>query len=113
MYKGKIEGYLESYKSEFGDKKYRSILNDIYSRKRFNSFITTTLKGVYMPQPDVFIHCVMNSPSYMFSSKFKVAVASLILLKRWDEEVNNAHIIKDEFFMNKTVDILIASCNKI
>ena len=88
-----INSYLTDYKVEFGDKKFRKLVAEVDSSKRYTAFISECSNRQLKPTPSSFYECIMNSFLVSFSSKSKLVALAMLLLTRWNNEVNSNNLI--------------------
>ena len=91
-----IEYNLADYKKEFGDRRFRKLNSEINEAKRFKKFIEISLDQILLPNPADFYNCILNNIKYSFAGKTKLIVLALLLLKKWNEEVNNKYDLLNE-----------------
>ena len=108
-----ISEYITFYKTEFGERKLRKLISEVSRAKRFKSFIQECNTRGILPNPKDFYACIMNSIFYSFSGKQKLIAVSLLLLNRWNEEVNSKQRIFDEHDLNQFAKRLIQVGNQL
>lgn len=108
-----ITGYLSDYKKEFGERKLRKLILEVSSAKRFNSFIHECLTRSILPNPSDFYACIMNSIFYSFSGKHKLIALAMLLLNRWNDEVNAKQGLLDTYNLDHFAKRLIQEGNQL
>tara|TARA_R110000868_G_scaffold82956_2_gene233998 strand:+ start:279 stop:626 length:348 start_codon:yes stop_codon:yes gene_type:complete len=91
MFIPSAEKYLEYYTKDYGERDLNKILHAVSNDKRFNNLIAFSLQNKVLPTPNDFIECVMNKITWSFAKKTKIIAAAIILLLRWDAEVNQKY----------------------
>ena len=113
MNSSKIDQFLLSYKSEYGEMKLRGLISDVNSGKRFNRFIEDCKHQNFLPNPNTFLACVMNSIFYSFAGKVKIVATTLLLFQRWIREVDPENVITDEDYLDHFAQLIINEGNKL
>lgn len=113
MYNDELNKFISTYKSEFGERKFRKIESDVNTGQRFNVFLSECKQRKFLPQADNFIHCAMDSIKYSFASKYKVTVTALLLFKIWDDEINQVFNIEEHFILEGHIKKIISSAREL
>lgn len=108
-----LAGYLTDYRIEFGERKFRKLISEVSDAKRFNIFIQECITTGVLPNPIDFYSCVMNSILYSFSGKYKLIAAALLLLNRWNDEVNANQRLLNEYDLDNFAKRLIQEGNQL
>lgn len=108
-----INSFLTDYKTEFGERNLRKLINEVNSAKRFNSFIVECKTRRLLPNPNDFYACIMNSIFYSFAGKYKLIALSMLLLNRWNEDVNKTYGLMDENDLDHFAKRLIQEGNQL
>jgi hypothetical protein len=88
--------FLKYYRSEMGDRKFRKVAKEVQTAKRFDHLMRMSTKQLAMPKANVFFEYIMSSFKYSFARKSKLTAVALLLLERWDNEVNSIYKISSE-----------------
>lgn len=88
-YEELIEFYATSYMREFGERKFRTVVEKVMTSNKISGLISTSrFKGV-APNHKDFLYCLNEIPYFIFSRGQTQALGALIALQRWNEEVNS------------------------
>lgn len=102
-----IEHVVSMYIREFGDRKFRRILDKIMTSNKISGLIRTVKNKGVPPGSKDFLYCLNEIPFFIFSSGQTQATASLIALQRWNQEVNaNQCLLSEEGLKLRAVNIL-------
>ena len=108
-----LETYLNTFRNEEGERKFRKLANAIETEKRFNTFISQTRVNRQLPNPDYFYEVVMASVFLSFAGKPKLTTMALLMLQRWDNEVNSGQSLMTSKEVESFADELILSGNQL
>ena len=87
---------ITSYIREFGERKFKTVLNKVMTSNKISGLISTAkYKGVPPDSKDL-LYCLNEIPYFIFSRGQTQAVAALIALQRWNEEVNSQQFLLSE-----------------
>lgn len=103
----KISEYLNYYRTEMGERKFRKLIKEVDTAKRFNQFIRDSIEQMILPGTNDFYACIMHSLKYSFAGREKIVAVALLLLNRWNDEVNRKYEIADSYELEKFASILI------
>ena len=109
----KITDYLQFYKEEYGARKLRKIESEVYKSRRFNDFISQSYSRNILPSPKDFYGCIMNSIKYSFASKYTLIATALILLLRWNDEVNIHKKLRNVNDIKSYAEVLMQEGNSL
>lgn len=102
-----LEYVVTAYTKEFGERKFKTVLNKIITSNKISGLISTArYKGVVPGSMD-FLYCLNEIPYFIFSRGQTQALAALIALERWNEEVNSEQfLLSEEELKLRAVNIL-------
>ena len=102
-----LEYFVTAYIREFGERKFKTVLDKIMTSNKISGLISTAkYKGVAPGSKD-FLYCLNEIPFFIFSRGQTQAVGALIALQRWNEEVNSQQfLLTDEGLKLRAVNIL-------
>jgi hypothetical protein len=102
-----LEHAITSYVREFGERKFKTVLDKIMTSNKISGLISTAKYRGVPPGSKDFLYCLNEIPYFIFSRGQTQAVAALIALQRWNEEVNSQQfILNDEGLRLRAVNIL-------
>lgn len=91
-----IDLFISSYIKEFGELKFKTILDKVMTSNKVSGLISTArYKGVPPGYNDI-LYCLNEIPYFIFSRGQTQAVAALIALERWNDEVNSNQFLLDQ-----------------
>jgi len=99
--------FLNYYRSEIGDRKFRKIVEEVNTAKRFNQLIKISAKHRVLPGTKDFFECILNSLEYSFAGKQKLIAMALLLMDRWNKEVNSKYGISSDDEVSKKAQRII------
>ena len=105
--------YLDYYRSEIGERKFRKIIKEVETAKRFNHLMKSSAEQRAQPSAKDFFEYIMNSLKYSFAGKEKLIAMALLLLNRWDNEVNAKYKISNEYKLDMTVEGIFSEGNQL
>ena len=102
-----LDYVISEYIREFGERKFKTVLNKIMTSNKISGLISTVkYKGVSPGSMD-FLYCLNGILYFVFSRGQTRAVAALIALQRWNEEVNfQQYLLSEEGLRLRAVNIL-------
>lgn len=107
------KSYLEEFKKEFGEREFNSILNKIAKSEKVAKLINQSIdKNVALTHNEI-VPCIMSMISFMFANKNKVALASVLVLQRWNYECNTYYQLKDDHELYKSLRDILKSCDEM
>src|SRR5690606_27886793 len=91
-----LEYVISAYIREFGERKFKTVLDKIMTSNKISGLISTAkYKGVPPGSKD-FLYCINEIPYFIFSRGQTQAVAPLFPFKRGNEEVKTKHLLLSE-----------------
>lgn len=87
-YTSLVLNVIDSYKREFGEKKYKDILTKVATSDKISGLISTLRYNNLVPSHKEIVYCINEIPFFIFSRNLTQAVGCLLTLQRWHEEVN-------------------------
>lgn len=102
-----LEYVVSAYIREFGERKFKTVLDKIMTSNKISGLISTAkYKGVAPGSKD-FLYSLNEIPYFIFSRGQTQAVAALIALQRWNEEVNSQeYLLSEDGLRIRAVNIL-------
>ena len=102
-----LEYVISAYIREFGERKFKTVLDKIMTSNKISGLISTAkYKGVPPGSKD-YLYCLNEIPYFIFSRGQTQAIAALIALQRWNEEVNSQqYLLSDDGLRLRAVNIL-------
>ena len=102
-----LEYVISAYIREFGERKFKIVLDKIMTSNKISGLISTAkYKGVPPGSKD-FLYSLNEIPYFIFSRGQTQALAALIALQRWNEEVNSQQfLLSDEGLRLRAINIL-------
>ncbi len=102
-----LEYVTLAYIREFGERKFKTVLEKVMTSNKISGLISTAkYKGVSPGSKD-FLYCLNEIPYFIFSRGQTQALAALIALQRWNEEVNSQQfLLSEESLRLRAVNIL-------
>ena len=105
--------YLDYYRSEIGERKFRKLIKEVETAKRFNHMMKSSAEQRAQPNVKDFFEYIMNSLKYSFAGIEKLIAMALLLLDRWNREVNAKCQISDDNKVNMTVEYIFLEGNQL
>ncbi len=84
-----LEYVISAYIREFGERKFKTVLKKIMTSNKISRLISTAKYKNIPPGSKDFLYCLNEIPYFIFSRGQTQAVAALIALQKWNEEVNS------------------------
>jgi len=98
---------ISSYIREFGERKFKTVLDKVMTSNKISGLISTAKYKEVPPGSKDFLYCLNEIPYFIFSRGQTQAVAALIALQRWNEEVNSQQfLLSEEGLKLRVVNIL-------
>lgn len=102
-----LDLFISSYIKEFGELKFRTILDKVMTSSKISGLISTARYHNIPPSANNILNCLNEIPYFIFSRGQTQAVAALITLERWNEEVNSHQYLLDyDGLKNRAIRIL-------
>jgi hypothetical protein len=98
---------ISAYIREFGEHKFKTVLDKIMTSNKISGLISKSkYKSIPLGSKD-FLFCLNEIPYFIFSRGQTQAVAALIALQRWNEEVNSQYyLLSEEGLKIRAVNII-------
>lgn len=101
-----IDDITKKYIRHHGRDKFTKVLVKVMSANKPNKLIALSKIHRTIPTAKIFLACICETPYFLFSSNETQAFAALLLLNRWDEEVNrDIDALDDEELISIGIDI--------
>ncbi len=102
-----LEYVISAYIREFGDSKFKTVLDKVMTSNKISGLISTVKYKEVAPGSKDFLYCLNEIPYFIFSRGQTQALAALIALQRWNEEVNSQQfLLNDEGLRLRAVNII-------
>ena len=98
-----IESFPANYAREYGDRKLRKVASKVESSLGVEKYLSKLNNSNSIPHFNNIITTVMNMPYFMVAKKETVAVASIILLKMWNEKENSKSNLLTDYGLEEMV----------
>ena len=83
-----LDDTIQKYIRYHGRDKFTKVLVKVMSANKPNKLIALSKIHRTIPTAKIFLACICETPYFLFVSNETQALAALLLLNRWDEEVN-------------------------
>ncbi len=102
-----FEYVLSEYIKKYGERRLKKVFEKVMTSNKISGMISTSNYRMISLGSKDFIYCLNEIPYFMFSSGQTQAVAALIALHRWNQEVNShQHLISNDGLQLRAVNIL-------
>jgi ATP-dependent Lon protease len=102
-----LEYIIVAYTREFGERKFKTVLDKIMTSNKISGLISTLKNKGVPPGSKDFLYCLNEIPYFIFSRGQTQAVAALIALQRWNQEVNSKqYLLSEDGLRLRAVNIL-------
>ncbi len=91
-----LEYFVSAYIREFGERKFKTILDKIMTSNKISGLISTAKYKGIAPGSKDFLYSLNEIPYFILSRGQTQAVAALIALQRWNDEVNSQQFLLTE-----------------
>jgi hypothetical protein len=91
-----ISYVVTSYIREFGERKFNTVLEKIMTSNKISGLISTAKFKGLPPGSKDFLYSLNEIPYFIFATGQTQAVAALLALQRWHEEVNVIQFLLSE-----------------
>lgn len=84
----KTNEFIRTYEKNFGSIKFNKEKGKVETSKRNLKFLETFRKSPARLNGDDFFTIITNDPTYLFAKRETITLAALLLLNKWDYELN-------------------------
>lgn len=112
-YEQKVGTYMEEYILEYGQRKFLKIMEKLLTSNSVRQFLLASRLATLPPLHTDIIGTVMNILYFGLSRKTTVAIASIMLLQTWSEEVNKQRGFLEEEELSMLFDMILKKCLKM
>jgi hypothetical protein len=91
-----LEHVFSSYIKEFGERKFHSVFEKIWTSRKINELIQVSIEKKAPPGSMDYLYIINEIPFFIFSRGQTQAIGALIALQKWHEEVNLKYLIISE-----------------
>jgi len=109
----KIELFKESYIREYGERKYRKILDKVQSSKKIKRLIDKSIEMRFSPNKNDYLYCLNEIPFFLFSKPDTLAIGAVLSLELWHNTVNQDFYFLDEYDLEHVFEGIINDCENI
>lgn len=102
-----LEYMITAYIREFGERKYKNIHFRVMTSKKISKLLDVSKSKNVGPNHKDFLYCINEIPYFIFSRGQTQAIAALLALERWNEEVNSQqYLLPKEGLRLRAIHIL-------
>ncbi len=102
-----LQHVFSEYIREFGERKFDAVFEKIMTSNKISGLISTAKYKGLPPGSMDFLHCLNEIPYFIFSRGQTQAVAALVALQRWNNEVNSRqYLLAEEGLRLRAINIL-------
>ena len=102
-----LDYVFSSYIREFGERKFKIVFEKIMTSNKMSGLISTAKYQGVAPDSKDILYCLNEITYFIFCKGQTQAVASLIALERWNEEVNSQqYLLSDQGLRLRAVNII-------
>lgn len=102
-----IDSFIKYYISEFGERKFRNILHKIETSNKIEKLFNELRRTNEYPDPVTTFSYINAIPFFILSRGQTQTVGALLILKKWQDEINSKkRILNDYDVMRLTVDMI-------
>lgn len=88
--------YFNRYKQESGEEKFNKIFERVQTSNKISGLLSKSrFHNVYFTSKTIML-CVLDIPYFTFSSSKTKALAALLALKRWNDEVKSSLLLLED-----------------
>ena len=91
-----LEFVIFSYSQKYGETKFKKVFEKVMTSNKISGLISTVKYNGLPPGSKDFLYCLNEIPFFIFSSNKTQALAAIIALQRWNEEVNSQEFLLSE-----------------
>lgn len=110
LYEEKLEWYMQKYILDYGQKKFLAITEKLLTSNSVRRFLINEAAVNSPPTYLDIVSTVMNVPYFGFGKKTTVAMASLMLLQTWNEEINKKKLLLHDLELCLLFDQIEKKC---
>jgi hypothetical protein len=109
-YEELLEFYINSYIKEFGERKFQVIFEKIMTSNKISGLISKSRYKRIAPNFKDYIYSLNEIPYFIFARGQTQALAALIALERWNNEVNSEMRLKYDNDLRLIAITIINEC---
>ena len=113
LYYEELNSFITEFSREFGERSFNSINNKIANSNKISNLIQASRTKRLPPLSGDIVPNVMGIPSFMFSNKIKVTLASFLAFERWNKECNHNEQYLSDFEMYSVLQGILKSCTQM
>ena len=87
-YQETLNDYLNSFKLEFGERKFRKVENKIFNSNKVSSLINISRQRMVVPNQNDYLPMLHEIPYFIFARREIIAAGAILALERWNLECN-------------------------
>jgi len=96
MFKNLVESFTEDYIREYGERHFRKINKKVENSGSVKKYLIKLQEINFAPYYKELIITIMNMPFFMVAKRETVAMASILLLLKWDDMLNKNNRLADD-----------------
>ncbi len=96
MFANQVESFTEDYIREYGERHFRKIYKKVENSRSVNNYLIKLQEINFAPYHKDLIVTIMNMPYFMVAKRETVAMASILLLLKWDKMLNRNNKLADD-----------------
>lgn len=95
-----LDDYLNYFKKEFGERKYRKIENKIFNSKKVSTLIQISKDRFVVPNQNDYVPMLHEIPYFIFANRDVIAAGAILAMERWNLECNKPLQLATDFELN-------------
>lgn len=107
-----VQEFLSYSSRMLGEVKLNDIIQKVNSSNKMFQFLKEARKLNVQPGSDDFLACIHSSLSFTFAKAETIAIASIILLMKWNKEIVTPKLIPDNIYLNRRFFALLEKCDR-
>jgi hypothetical protein len=92
-----LNDYLNYFKKEFGERKYRKVENKIFNSNKVSNLIKISKERFVVPNQNDYIPMLHEIPFFIFANRDVIAAGAILALERWNLECNSDLQLASDF----------------
>lgn len=112
-YYKELNQFISGFSKEFGERSFNNINEKIANSTRISNLIKAAKDKRLPPLSGDIVPNIMSIPSFIFSNKLKVALASYLVFERWNQECNQNEEYLSDFEMCSVLRGILKSCGQM
>lgn len=96
---------------QLGELKIKDISNKVNSSKKINDFLIEIRNYNGLLSTNDFVSCIHSSISFTFAKSETIAIASIFLLIKWENETSKPLSLSSQEYLNRTFFSILDKCD--